>query len=176
MNRLSDPQQHDDLLNYRLKRLLLIGGAPAVRLCEGRYGITRLQWRITAALVEAGPMSPTLLAQRTGVEYAGLSRAVKELKAKGLLARSEIAGDRRRATVSATDAGNQLYQNLFPQLAAINRRIVEALDADEAQALDRILAKLIARAQQIYDDGGGVDARADRRLGGSRRFWAAAQD
>ncbi|MEO8653987.1 MAG: MarR family transcriptional regulator [Ramlibacter sp.] len=176
MNRLSDPQRHDDLLNYRLKRLLLIGGAPAVRLCEGAYGITRTQWRLTAALVEEGPTSPGGLAQRTGFEHAKLSRCIAELAAKGLVARTGIAGDRRRVKLAATDTGVKLYHELFPQLAAINRRIMEALDPYEAQLLDRALAKLMARAQQIYDEGGGVVARTDRRLGGSRRFWAMALD
>ena len=176
MNRLSDPQQHDDLLNYRLKRLLLIGGAPAVRLCEGRYGVSRMEWRLTAALVEDGPMSPSALVQRTGIEPARLSRAVKELTAKRFIERTEVAGDRRRVLLKATEAGTKLYQELFPQLAAINRRIMEALDGDEAQMLDRVLAKLMARAQEIYDEGGGVDVRTDRRLGGSRRFWATARN
>ncbi len=80
------------------------------------------------------------------------------------------------STVTATDSGVKLYHELFPQLAAINRRIMAALDPDEARLLDRALAKLMVRAQQIYDEGGGVDVRTDRRLGGSRRFWAVAQD
>ena len=45
MQHLQDPQRHDDLLNYRLKRLVGLGGAPAVRLCEGRFGISRTEWR-----------------------------------------------------------------------------------------------------------------------------------
>lgn len=50
MSVLQHPRKHDDLLNYRLKRLFSLGGAPAVRLCEGRYGIARNEWRMIAAL------------------------------------------------------------------------------------------------------------------------------
>jgi len=172
MSRLGDPQQHDDLLNYQLKRLLAIGGAPAIRLCEGRYGVTRVEWRLVAALVEDGPVSPTALATRARVEAGRVSQTLGRLRDKGLVRRDEQPGNRRRALVAATEAGHALYAELWPQLAAINKRIVAALDEHEAQVLEACLRKLTERAQQIYDEGGGVDVRTDRRLGGSRRFWS----
>lgn len=171
MSRLSDPQQHDDLLNYQLKRLFNIGGAPAVRLCEGRYGISRSQWRLIAALTEDGPMSPSRLCERTYWEQARVSKLLTEIMGKGLVERIEDDGDRRRATVRVSAAGRKLYAELFPQLAAINRRIMAALDESEALVLEECLRKLTERAQAIYDEGGGVDVRADRRHGGSRRVW-----
>ena len=97
MSRLKQPQEHDDLLNYQLKRLLNLGGAPAIRLCEGRYGVARMEWRLVAALQEDGPM-PLL-------------------------------------------------------------------------ALEGFLQRLTSQAREILQQGGGVDARTDRRLGGSRRLW-----
>jgi len=172
MQRLQDPQVHDDLLNYRLKRLLALGGAPAIRLCEGRHGVSRLEWRLVAALVESGPMSPSALAQRAQVEPGRTSHTLRRLTAKALVERRATAGDRRRAVVAATASGQSLYAALWPELAAINRRLMGALDGDEAEVLDRCLSKLTALAQRIHDEGGGVDARTDRRLGGSRRFWS----
>ncbi len=176
MDRLHEPQCHDDLLNYRLKRLLTLGGAPAIRLCEGRYGIARLEWRLVAALVESAAMSPSALARRAHVDPARVSNALRRLVAKGLVQRTSLPGDARRAVVAATAEGEALYRSLWPQLAAINRRLMGALDASEALVLDRCLAKLTALAEQIYDEGGGVDERTDRRLGGSRRFWAGSID
>lgn len=171
MSRLRDPRQHDDLLNYQLKRLVTIGGAPAIRLCEGRYGVTRSEWRLIAALVEDGPMSPSMLSQRTHIEQARVSKIITDVIAKGLLQRLEHPDDRRRASVTVTPAGKRLYAELFPQLAEINRRIMAALDESEALVLEQCLQKLTDRAQKIYDEGGGVDVRANRRRGGSRRMW-----
>ncbi len=172
MSRLADPRKHDDLLNYQLKRVVSLGGAPAIRLCEGRYGVTRTEWRMVAALVEEGPRAPTDLVQRTGIEPGRVSLLISRLAGKGLLERVAGSGDRRRALVRATAASERLYAELFPQLAAINRRLMSVLDATEAAVLERCLAKLTGNAQRIYDEGGGVDARADRRLGGARRVWA----
>ena len=45
------------------------------------------------------------------------------------------------------------------------------LDEDEALALEGFLQRLTSQAREILQQGGGVDARTDRRLGGSRRLW-----
>ena len=174
MSRLADPQEHDDLLNYRLKRLLTLGGAPAIRICEGKYGVARAEWRLVAALVEEGPRSPTELAQRTGLEPGRVSLLASRLMRKALIERVAAAGDRRRAALRATNAGRKLYAELFPELAAINRRLMSVLNRAEAAMLDRCLAKLTVHAQEIFDSGGGVEVRADRHRGGARRVWAAA--
>ena len=170
MSALRDPRQHDDLLNFKLKRLLSLGGAPAIRLCEGGYGVTRREWRLVAAVAENGPLSPSELSERTGCAPARISTVLRELVDKGLVERKVYANDHRRATIAVTPAGAQLYAELFPQLAAINQRVMAALDEDEALRLETYLRRLTARAKLIYDEGGGVEVRANRRLGGSRRI------
>jgi DNA-binding MarR family transcriptional regulator len=171
MSALSNPTQHDHLLNYQLKRLLTIGGAPAIRLCEGRYGIARQEWRLVAALVEHGPLSPGELARESHIEFARVSRTIKSLNAKGLVERVTVSNDRRRASLAATDKGQQLYRELFPQLAAINARLMTVLTTAEAVLLEDFLARLTARAEAVHAAGDGVPVKTGRHLGGSRRIW-----
>lgn len=174
MSRLRNPQEHDDFLNYQLKRLLTLGGGPAIRLCEGQYGVTRQEWRLIAALTEGGAMSPSSLAERAEFDPARASKTLVSLVEKGFVCRVTDADDRRRASVATTAAGKRLYTQLFPQLALINRRLMEVLDEDEAAVLDHLLSRLTERARQVHAAGGGVEARADRRRGGSRRVLSLA--
>jgi DNA-binding MarR family transcriptional regulator len=174
ISRLSQPAEHDDLLNYQLKRLVNCGGAPAIRLCEGRYGITRSEWRLLAALVEGGARPPSELAERAFMQRPVVSRLLGLLVRKRLARRLAPGSARVRAEVEATAAGCRLYAELFPQLAQINRRLMAALDEDEARQLEALLGKLWQRAREIHAEGGGFDARADRRHGGSRRRWEVA--
>jgi DNA-binding MarR family transcriptional regulator len=173
MSALKDPRQHDDLLNYQLKRLLRTGGAPAIRLCEGGYGITRQEWRLAAALVEAGPMSVGDLGRHAHLESGAVSRGVSRLTRKGLVARTAVAGDARRAMVEATEDGRGLYAALMPQLAAINRRLMEVLSEEESVLLQDLLARLTRHAAHIESQGGGVALKTGRHLGGSRRAGPA---
>jgi DNA-binding MarR family transcriptional regulator len=174
MSRLKQPMEHDDLLNYRLKRLLNLGGAPAIRLCEGRFGVARMEWRLVAALKEDGPMSLSALVRRTEIDQARVSRGIDRLTEKGLARRARGGGERRRTMIELTDDGCRLHQDLFPALVQINQRIMSVLDESEALVLEDFLQRLTTRAREILDCGGGVDVRTDRRLGGSRRLWPHA--
>jgi DNA-binding MarR family transcriptional regulator len=169
---LRDPQGLDDLLNYRLARLHALSGAPVVRLCEGRHGITRREWRLLAVLAAHGAASPSELAERAHLDRARTSRAIGTLVAKGLAQREARPGDARRAVVTLADAGRALYARMFPEVAAINRAVLDALDPDLLDALDTALDRLTARAAELAADlaaDGAGDARADRRRGGTRR-------
>lgn len=171
MSVLKHPRKHDDLVNFRLKRLFNLGGAPAVRLCEGRFGIARNEWRMIAALVEDGPQSPSALHARVGGDRARTSRVVTGLVEKGLVTRVVDRNDKRRATLAITGSGRALYNELFPQLAKINERLMAALEDDEAALLQDFLERLTRKALEIQRAGDGVAERADRRRGGARAIW-----
>jgi DNA-binding MarR family transcriptional regulator len=111
-----------------------------------------------------------MLAERAQRERAIVSRHVTALVAKALVQRIEQAGDRRRAELVVTPAGQNLYRPIFPRLAQISRRLMAALDANEAALFEPRLDKPTVRARQIRVEGGDDEARADRRHGGSRRF------
>jgi DNA-binding MarR family transcriptional regulator len=142
-----------------------------VRLCEGRYGITRREWRLIALLAAHGGMSPSELAERAHLERARTSRYITELAARHLIRRVPDPQDGRRAEVDLTPRGRQLYDDLFPQSVRFNCQVVAALDAQELQAFEQALAKLTVRAESIAA-GKPVPEKADRRHGGARRLRA----
>jgi DNA-binding MarR family transcriptional regulator len=47
-----------------------------------------------------------------------VSRALDRLEEKGFLVRTQDAAERRRILLSLTEAGRQLYRDLFPALAS----------------------------------------------------------
>jgi DNA-binding MarR family transcriptional regulator len=168
---LRAPRGLDDLLNYRLMRLFALSGAPVVRLCEGRYGISRREWRIVALLAAHGALGPSELASRGDLDRARTSRSIQSLAVKKLVQRTAQPGDGRRAIVALTATGRALYDELFPQVAEINRRMLARLDEALLEPLDAALAQLTRDAAQVNQEV-VLDASADRRHGGSRRRWA----
>ncbi|WP_233258882.1 MarR family winged helix-turn-helix transcriptional regulator [Rubrivivax albus] len=165
---LRHPRSLDDLLNYRLLQLHALSGAPVIRLLEGRYGIARREWRLIGLLAARGELSPSALADEAQLDRPRTSRAIGALVAKGLLARVPLPGDARQARVALTAAGRQLHDELFPQVAAINQAVLQAVDDRAIGQLDQLLTALTARARTLNAEL-VQDVRADRRAGGSRR-------
>lgn len=176
MGTLKDPQRLEDLLNFRLKHLFRLGGAPAVRVCEGEFGIARQNWRILAALVESGPLTVGALSDATFIDAARISRGLGALRKMGLVERRTVPpGRTRHDAVAATPAGCSMYRKLLPRLASINRRLCEVLSHSEAEQLSDILERLTAHAAMIYQDlENAGQPKAQRRLGGAHRVWERA--
>lgn len=163
------PATVEDLLNYRLSRLLESSGSMVTRLCEGRYGITRREWRVICILAARGAMSPSELAERAHLERARISRHVGDLVAKKLVDRVSLEGDKRRASVALNARGRKLHEELFPQSVRFNNLVLAALRPAERAAFDAALTALTAAADRISASQATGD-KADRRHGGSRRF------
>ncbi|MBU6440535.1 MAG: winged helix-turn-helix transcriptional regulator [Betaproteobacteria bacterium] len=168
IRRLRNPENLDDLLNYRLFRLYASATSPVTRLMEGKWGISRREWRLLGALAAVEQTSPSELAEQTHLDRPRTSRAIASLVAKKLAQRTVTADDARRATVSLTPTGRALFEEVFPQIARLNTRLLEAIDDELATALDRALRALTVRADEL-----GIstepEVRANRRAGGSRR-------
>lgn len=171
----AEPSTVHDLLNYRLSCLLAGSGAMVTRLCEGRYGITRREWRLICILAVQGAMSPSELAAQAHLERARVSRHITDLVAKKLVTRLGVPEDKRRALVEINERGRKLYEELFPQSVRLNNRVLQALAPSELAAFDLALTRLtevteaLGRSQLLTE-------KADRRHGGSRRFADMAPD
>lgn len=169
---LRHPTDLDELLNYRLLKLFAVSGAPVIRLLEGRYGIARREWRLLAQLAHGGPMSPSVLAERANLDRPRTSRAVGVLVAKRLVEREVQPGDARRARVALSAEGRALYDEIFPQVAALNASVVAVLDDATVHALDTALHLLTERALSVNAEA-VRDVQADRHRGGTHRIRSA---
>lgn len=167
-NPLRQPRRLDELLNFQLHRLQAISGAPVVRLLEGRYGITRREWRLLALLADRGPLSPSSLAEQGQLDRARTSRSIGVLVSKQLVRRVTLPHDPRRAQVSLTEAGQALYDKVFPEIAAINTRLLSSLDDGAIDALTEALERLHAKAQELNLEL-ATDVSTGRWLGRARR-------
>ena len=165
--RWREPVVLDDMFLYHLARLQATAGSMVVRLCEGGYGITRREWRMLCLLAEAGQLQPSQLAARAQLDRTRTSRAVTALLAKGLIGRQAQAGDARRALLQLSDAGHVLYAELFPQVQAINRALMDAVPEAELQAMASAFARIRERAHELEASSPPPKAPRNRRRPGS---------
>lgn len=168
MATLRQPSGLDDLLLYKLSRLLAVAGSMVIRLCEGRFGITRREWRVIARLAQEQELLSSELAERIQLDRARTSRAVSSLVAKKLVRRQVGAADRRHAHLALTEKGRALHRALFPLVCEINQSLLAPLSAEDVRHLDGMLEQLQSRATQLVD--AAELPKADRRRGGRARL------
>jgi len=165
---LDHPAGLDDLLLYRIARLLAVGGSMVIRLCEGRFGITRREWRVIARLADEADLLSSELAERIQLDRARTSRAVSSLVAKRLVQRQTGMADRRQARLALTEKGHRLHRELFPLVSGINRGLLASLSPAQVRQLDAMLSALQERADAMVQDA--ALPKADRRRGARARL------
>jgi DNA-binding MarR family transcriptional regulator len=168
-----NPQSIFDLLNFRLSEFLGISGSLVTRMCENEYGITREEWQFVAMLAELDVMSPSDLAARTTVDRSQASKTLRALMNKGLVARQPVPGDGRKARVLLTQAGIDLFAQMFPRVVQLHNEVLQDLGPEARQTLARSLVAMQARAVAVAQNR-KPEGAAGRRQGGSRARWKAS--
>ena len=144
---------------YRLPYRLSVVTNHASRLFSRRYsevyGFSIPGWRVLAVAGRFGGLSATEVVERTAMDKVKVSRAIRALLLRGLLARQEDATDRRVQRLAMTRAGRALHACIVPEAKALEAELLAVLAPDERQALHRLLDRLEARLQEM---GAGADA------------------
>lgn len=158
---IEDPRGIQDLLLFRLSKILAIGGSMVTRICEGQYGITRREWAVMALMGQADELRWSTIVEQSEIDEAPLSRAISSQVAKGLVAKRRVPS--RGVWVSLTDPGRAVFAELFPVTRSINLRLLEGLDRSDLTRLDAALnlirANAVTAAQEAHLP------KADRRRG-----------
>lgn len=140
-------------LPYRLAVLATAVSHSIAAVYADRFELSREEWRILAALAENPEMKTTEVAAHTTLDKMQVSRAVASLEARALLEREPDPADRRNRILKLLPAGRALFRKIAPMAEAREAFLLEALDAEERQVLDRALDKLLDRARQLQRQG-----------------------
>ncbi|KOF52669.1 MULTISPECIES: MarR family transcriptional regulator [unclassified Achromobacter] len=157
-----------DMLMYRLYQAWSQSNPVFVRLCEGRFGITRREWRLLACAVEGGIMSSAELAAAAKLDLVRTSRTLGALCEKGWVRRLHAQADRRVVLVEATEEGRSRYRALLPEVARLNDMLVQDLSEAEVGMLRDFLGRIEQRGRRMAEENIVTD-KASRRAGGTRR-------
>ncbi|MBN8630595.1 MAG: winged helix DNA-binding protein [Rhodobacterales bacterium] len=104
--------------------------------------VTTTQFAVLARLAEIGPVSQNHLGRATAMDAATIKGVVDRLTKLGYLSTSADPADRRRRTVSLTDAGAKLFSARAATALQISSDTVAPLTQDEARTLQALLLRL----------------------------------
>lgn len=138
-------------LPYRISMLSTTLARGATRY-YAQYGLAVRDWRLLVMLASKGAMSAADLVERTGIDKAGVSRAIAGMEQRGLVAGEQDRNDVRRTILSLTTAGQDLVSRLLPNRREREAKLLAALEPEEQAQFDRLLTKLQRRATDLLLD------------------------
>lgn len=139
--------QLERFLPYRLASLAQRLSTSLSGIYREEFGVSIAEWRVLANLAEQQELNPTEIAHQTSMDKARVTRALKDLRAKGCLVQRRDRGDGRAYRLRLSAAGLALYRRIVPLALAWEAELLDALEPGEHAALLRILDRLDARTR-----------------------------
>src|SRR5215472_15677473 len=109
-----------------------------------QHGLTEQQWRILRALAAIEAIEVTELARTAFLLGPSLSRILRDLDARGLIARKTAKTDLRRGVISISEKGIKLMEVVAPSSEAIYAAITRRYGAKKLAELQDMLGALEA--------------------------------
>jgi DNA-binding MarR family transcriptional regulator len=138
----------DDKTVIRLRRVIL-RLARQLNAASVGEGLTPTQASVLGIVANRGPLGLAELTDIEGLNPTMLSRVVGKLDSFGLIRRLRDPDDFRAARVEVTPEGEQAYQRIAAQRAAILSERVASLPPGEAAALVAALPALENLAEDL---------------------------
>lgn len=129
-------------------RLSVAANAVSDRIAQvyrTRFGLRIPEWRVLAVVAE-GAATQAELVDATAMDKMTVSRAVKALVARDLLARTRAA-DRRTLALTLTVEGARLHAEVAPLALAIEAELLAGFTEAERAQLMALLTRLAACAR-----------------------------
>jgi DNA-binding MarR family transcriptional regulator len=150
-------------LPYRLAVLAHTTSRALSRVYTREFGLSNPEWRILANLGRFGPLNAGELAERSSMDKPKVTRALQRLEARGLAERSIVSSDRRQVRLMLTRRGRLVFRQIAALALEWESEFLAPLSASERKALDRVLTKLVRRAEDML-----VSASSPPRKGRAR--------
>ena len=120
-------------------------------------GLTALQYTALTVLERHPDLTAAHLARHSFVTSQSMADMVTDLLDRGLIERHRDPADRRRLVIALTAEGQRLLDDLRPEAAALERRMLAPLSSAEAAQL-RHSVELCRQALRRADTGAGDHA------------------
>ena len=131
----------ENFLPYLLNRAAEDTGLSFQEIYKSRYGMLRHEWRVLFHLGYYDKLTASQICEIGGLHKTKVSRALRALEDKKFVTRTAQDADRRFATVSLTQGGSRVYDDLCQEAATFHERLM----ADFSEAEKTLLIESLRR-------------------------------
>jgi len=135
----------DQWVAYRFGLIAARMGVIGQQAYQGRYKLTTSAWRALAVVARYEPCSAAELSSHSRLDPPKVSRAIEVLTQRKLLQRNKDPQDQRRAVLTLTTKGREMYTDISVQVERTESFMTSTLTATETKALWSAIAKIDAQ-------------------------------
>ncbi len=103
----------------------------AQRIQQLGYDLTPVQFAAMNAILNTPGIDQASIAAKIAYDKATIGGVIDRLEQKGYILRTVSQRDRRAREVRLTEEGQQIFEQIFPEVLALQREILPGLTQDE---------------------------------------------
>ncbi len=139
----------ENFLPYRLSLLSNQISRGIARTYEQRFDLGVTEWRVIAILGRFPEISATEVAEKSAMDKVAVSRAVRKLLEAGRIQRRSNNADRRAKHLFLSTTGQAIYKAIEPAALAYEQQLLDVLDDNEKQVLDKLIDRLLVATERL---------------------------
>ncbi len=127
---------------FRLNRLAGAVSEHLAAIYRGRFDLEVPEWRVMATVGQERGCTAQFIAASTRMHKTRVSRAIAQLRGRGLIERAPSSTDRRALQLRLSGSGRRLYAQLVPLALAREEELLASLSPPERRAFLVALGRL----------------------------------
>ena len=132
---------------HLIRRAQQVSTALFAEECAG-FDMTSVQYAALSAIGASPGVDATRLSHLIAFDRSTLGDVIERLEAKGWVQRDSSARDRRIKTLTLTEAGGQVLQEVEPAVMRVQERLLAPLGV-----VDRVtFMKLLSRIAEVHNE------------------------
>jgi DNA-binding MarR family transcriptional regulator len=147
-SRVPDPDGSASELIVLLANKLTSGASSVYR---DTFGVGTVEWRILAHVATERWITPQRICRQGGLDKGGVSRSMKFLLDRGLIAVRNSATDARSVEIALTPKGQLLHDRIARVAGERERRLLSGLSKPQVRDLMAMLRRLSGRVPTVND-------------------------
>lgn len=154
-NRLSSPDNPERPVFADIMTLQRIGNLlskPFFQQYAEKHKLTLNEWRVIVVVHDRPGTAGHEVGKFAGLIPMNVSRAVASLKKAGRIRAEPDPANRRQHSLYLTDAGELVFEQIYPKARAHAEKLFEIFDNDERRMFSDMLQRLYRSAEEVMGD------------------------
>ncbi|WP_081782062.1 MarR family winged helix-turn-helix transcriptional regulator [Pseudomonas sp. CHM02] len=115
------------------------------------FGIGVVEWRMLSMLAVENHITANRISQVIGLDKSAISRSLQALESSGYVSSQVDSRDARRNTVSLTESGHELHDQVLKVALERERRLLSDLSPEEIDTLINLLGRLHTKVNYVNE-------------------------